>query len=66
MTQMGMNMPGGIRRRGPEMNVYTGLLAFAVVTLAVACGIMWVQGSKIGGNGNPLELQAKDKIALSK
>lgn len=66
MTQMGMNMPGGIRRRGPEMNVYTGLLAFAVVTLAIACVILWMQGSKIGGNGNPLELQVKDKVVFSK
>ncbi len=66
MSQMGMNMPGGLKRRGPEMNVYTGLLAFAVVALAVACVVLWVQGGKLGRDGSALSLQESGKISLSK
>jgi hypothetical protein len=60
-----MSMPG-LKRRGPEMNVYTGILAFAVMALAIACGVMWVQGSKIGADGQPFGLQEKGKIAIAR
>lgn len=65
MSQMGMNMPGGLKRRGPEMNVYTGILFFAVVVLAVACGVLWVQGGKLGKDSSPLGLQEQGKIVLT-
>lgn len=52
MSQYGMNMPGGMGRRGPTINVYTGLLFMAVVALAVACGFMYVAASKVGPDGN--------------
>ena len=55
MSQMGMNLPGGARRRA-QMNVYTGLLFVAVICLATACVMMWMAGTKIGPKGQPLEL----------
>ncbi|MFN7019733.1 MAG: hypothetical protein ACK4WH_00215 [Phycisphaerales bacterium] len=57
MSQFGMQMPGGQLQRGPTMNVYTGLLALAVVGLIAACGYMYVQGSKVSPTGQPWDLQ---------
>jgi hypothetical protein len=64
MTSFGMQMPGGRGKRAASMNIYTGLLFAAVVGLAVACGFMWVAGSKVGINGNPFELQKTGNIQL--
>lgn len=64
MSQFGMQMPGGRARRSAAMNVYTGLLAAAVVTLLVACGFLWVAGSKVGVNGNPFEIQKAGSVQL--
>jgi hypothetical protein len=36
MSQFGMQMPGGRGRRAASMNIYTGLLLAAVLSLAVA------------------------------
>jgi hypothetical protein len=67
MSQFGMNMPGGQGRRVSTMNVYTGLLFVAVLSLAVACVYVWIGASKIGVNGNAFEIQNPAKeIRLSK
>lgn len=55
MSQMGMNLPGA-RRRQPTMDMYTGLLFVAVVCLAAACVVVWMNGSIIG-KGSALGLQ---------
>jgi hypothetical protein len=57
MSQFGMQMPGGRLKRTASMNVYTGLLFLAVVSLATACGFMWVAASKVGVNGSPFGFQ---------
>jgi len=54
MSQFGMQMPGGMQRRGPSLNVYIGLLLGAVVALAAACITLYIQGGKIGPEGNAL------------
>lgn len=62
MSQFGMQMPGGQLRRGPSLNVYTGLLFVAVVALAVACLFMFQAASKVGADGSPFGIQqAPDK-----
>ncbi len=57
MSQFGMQLPGGAVRRGPMMNVYTGLLLCAVAALAVACVVMYMQGSKLGPGGDAFSIQ---------
>lgn len=57
MSQFGMQMPGGRAKSTPTLNVYTGLLFLAVAALATATAIVWIQGGKIGPDGNALELQ---------
>jgi hypothetical protein len=61
---LGMQMPGGMKR-GPALNVYTGLLFLAVVALATACVFMYVGAAKLGPNGDPLGIQGS-KPALSR
>ncbi len=56
MSDMGMQLPGGAMRRGPVMNVYTGLLLAAVVALAAGCGFVWFQGGKVAPDGTPLSI----------
>lgn len=57
MGQMGMNLPGGMRKRSASMDMYTGLLFVAVVALAAACVVVYVNGSKIGKDGNAFGMQ---------
>ncbi len=70
MSQYGMHMPGGAMQRRPSMDVYTGLLFLAVVSLVAACLFVWIQGAKIappgagGGNGLPLNLQSASGVSL--
>lgn len=64
MSQFGMQLPGGRMRRGASMNVYTGLLAASVMALLVACGYMWVAGTKVGVDGNPFSLQNPKSVKL--
>lgn len=66
MSQFGMNMPGGQGRRGPQLNVYTGLLFLAVVALATACGFMYVGAAKLGAKGDPFAVQNPKDIQLGK
>lgn len=49
-------MPGSQARRGGTMNVYTALLFVAVLCLAGALGVVWVQGTKVSPNGKPWEV----------
>jgi len=57
MSQFGMQMPGGQMQRGATMNVFTGLLALAVLALVAACGYVALQGMKISPDGSPFSLQ---------
>jgi hypothetical protein len=56
MTRLGMNP--GMRKAAPSLDVYTGLLFFAVVCLAAACVMMFLAGSKIGKGGSAFGLQS--------
>lgn len=47
MSQLGMNMPGSMGHRKSTMNVYTGLLFLAVVSLGAACFVVWQNGMKL-------------------
>jgi hypothetical protein len=53
MSQFGMQMPGGQLQRGPSLNIYTGLLALAVLALLIACVFVAFQGQQIGPDGSP-------------
>ena len=57
MTQFGMQMPGGQMQRGPVMNIYTGLLALAVVGLIAASAYVYIQAAKVSPSGTPWDLQ---------
>lgn len=61
MSQFGMQMPGGQLRRGPTMNVYTGMLFLAAVSLAAACIFMYVAAAKVGKDGNAFGIQTPSK-----
>ncbi|CAN5854741.1 hypothetical protein BH11PLA1_BH11PLA1_12650 [soil metagenome] len=60
MSQFGMQMPGGVHSRGPVMNVYTGLMLAAVIALAAACIVMYMQGVKIAPGGDPMKVYSPD------
>ena len=64
MSQFGMQMPGGRGRRTAAMNIYTGLLLLAVVSLGVACGFMYMAAGRVGVNGQPFEFQSAGKVQL--
>ncbi len=64
MSQFGMQMPGGQMQRGPSLNIYTGLLALAVVALIAASAYVFVQASKIGKGGSAFGLQEVNNIDL--
>lgn len=61
MSQYGMQMPGGQLKRGPSLTVYTGLLFLAVVCLIAACAMVYLQGQKIGHNGDPMSLHPAER-----
>jgi len=48
MNQLGMQMPGTQRRRTASLNIYTGLLAAAVLCLLAAVVMVGIQANKIG------------------
>ena len=60
MSQLGMNLPGGAKRR-PQMTVYTGMLFVAVVSLATACVMVYLAGVKIGPAGDAFGTHAASK-----
>lgn len=57
MSQFGMQLPGGQMQRGPVMNVYTGLLLLAVMALAAASVMVYLNAGKVGKGGQPFNLQ---------
>jgi hypothetical protein len=65
MSQLGMQMPGGQRRR-PQMTVYTGLLFVAVVALACASGFVYLAAQEIGKDGNPFGMQEARDIKFAR
>lgn len=54
MGRLGMQLPGAVRRATPVPNIYTALVFAAVVALTAACIVVWVNGSRIGPEGNAL------------
>ena len=64
MSQMGMAMPGGRRKRGGGPDVYTGLLFLAVAVLGVATFLMYQAAVAVGPDGNPVGEQQANRIQL--
>ncbi len=64
MSQMGMAMPGGRRKRGGGPDVYTGLLFLAVAVLGVATYLMYLAAAEVGPNGNPIGEQEANRIQI--
>jgi len=64
MSQFGMQMPGGRISRGPQLNVYTGLLLMAVACLAVACVFAYNAAASLGKGGDAFSPQESGKIDL--
>ena len=64
MTQFGMQMPGGRQKSGSGPDVYTALMFLSVVAMGVAVAMLWVAGTKVAPDGNPLKIQEPHKIQL--
>ncbi len=47
-------MPGSQRGRRASLNVYTGLMAVAVVALLAGCIVTWMNGMRIGPGGDAM------------
>ena len=54
MSQLGMQMPGAQRTRTASMNVYTGLMLAAVVSLLAAVGLVFYAGMQVGPGEGPM------------
>jgi len=68
MSQLGMQMPGSQRRRGPAMNVYTGLLFLAVAALGAAAAMVWMAATELSpaeGPMAPFTLQEEGSIEFA-
>lgn len=63
MTQFGMQMPGGRQNKGAGPDVYTALMFVGVVAMGVAVAMLWIAGTKVAPDGNPLKIQ-EQKIQL--
>jgi hypothetical protein len=66
MSQFGMQMPGGRSSKGAAPDVYTALMFIGVVSMVIAVGMLWIAGSKVSPEGNPLKIQDPSKIVLKK
>ena len=64
MSQFGMQMPGGRQKSGSAPDVYTALMFLGVVAMSVAVGMLWVAGTKVAPDGNPLKIQEPHNIQL--
>jgi hypothetical protein len=64
MSQFGMQMPGGRQNKGAGPDVYTALMFLAVVAMGVAVAMLYVAGTKVAPDGNPLKIQEPNKIQL--
>lgn len=62
--QFGMRMPGGRARSAPEIDIYTGLMFIAVVLLLMATVVVYLQGSKLGKDGQAWSLQEDGRVQL--
>lgn len=66
MSQMGMAMPGGRRKRGGGPDVYTGLLFLAVAALGVATFLMYQAAVSVGPDGNPIGEQQTNSVRIAR
>lgn len=64
MSQFGMQMPGGRQGKGSTPDVYTALMFLSVVAMGIAVAMLWVAGTKVAPDGNPLKIQEPHKIQL--
>jgi hypothetical protein len=64
MSQFGMQMPGGRQNKGSAPDVYTALMFLGVVAMGVAVAMLWIAGTKVSPEGNPLKIQEPGKIQL--
>lgn len=64
MSQFGMQMGGMRGKRAASPDVFTAMMGVAVISLAVACFVMWTAGSKIGADGNFWGIQKAGGIAF--
>lgn len=62
--QFGMRMPGGRARSTPEIDIYTGLMFLSFVLLILAIVVVYMQGSKIGKDGQAWALQDSERVEL--
>lgn len=66
MAQFGMQAPAGRQKKASGLNVYTALAALACVSLAVACAVVFMYGSRIGKDGQSWSIQEEGNIKLPK
>ncbi len=59
MSQFGMQMPAARLKRGPSIDMYTGLLALAAICLAGACFVMARATMAVSPDGGLFTLQDK-------
>ncbi len=64
MSQMGMQMPGGQQARRVQPDIYTGLMLFSFLALAVATVFVVLAGERVGPDGNSFDLQ-QQRVELS-
>lgn len=57
MSQFGMHMPGGTIKPRPTLNVYTGLMALAVVAMLGAAIFVGLRAGRISPDGSPFSFQ---------
>jgi hypothetical protein len=66
MSQFGMQMPGGGQSNSNTPDVYTALLFLGVIAMAVAVGMLWINGAKLSPEkGNPLSVQDQSNIKIN-
>ena len=65
MSQFGMQMPGGGQSNKSGPDVYTTLMFLGVVAMAVAVGMLWVNGAKLSPDGsNAISVQEEGRIKI--
>jgi len=65
MSQFGMQMPGGGQSNKSTPDVYTALIFLGVVAMAIAVGMLWINGAKLAPDANPLNVQEAGNIKIS-
>lgn len=64
MSQFGMQMPGGRQRAVATPDLFTGLLFLAFTMLVVAVVVVFIQGGKIGPDGNAMGVHGDGPVKL--